>query len=213
MESRKLIKRGAEANLYSTDWFGLPAVSKVRIKKRYRRKELDDWIRSHRTLREAYLMSKSRSRWVSVPIIFLVDPSRGEIIMEEILGRRLKEVMEDISSTELKSIFTGIGSMIGRLHKDGIIHGDLTTSNMILVDETIYLIDFGLSIQSRRLEDRGMDLRLLKGVLSSAHSQAFNRAYTSLIKGYRTFAGSRATDEVIRVVEQIERRGRYARVD
>ncbi|MEE9283308.1 MAG: hypothetical protein V3U49_04465, partial [Nitrososphaerales archaeon] len=90
MENRKLVKRGAEANLYSTEWFGRPAISKVRIKKSYRRKELDDWIRSHRTLREARLMSKARSNGVSTPIIFFVDPLHGEIIMEEILGTRLK---------------------------------------------------------------------------------------------------------------------------
>lgn len=158
-------------------------------------------------------MSKARSNWVSTPIIFLVDPLRGEIIMEEILGRRLKEVMENISNTELKRTFSGIGSMIGRLHKDGIIHGDLTTSNMIILNETVFLIDFGLSIQSQRLEDRGMDLRLLKGVLSSAHSRVFNQAYKFLIGGYRRTTGSKATEHVLQVVEQIERRGRYARVD
>lgn len=213
MENRKLIKRGAEADLYSTEWFGRPAISKVRIKKKYRRKEIDNWIRAHRTLREARLMSKARSNWVSTPIIFFVDPLRGEIIMEEILGRRLKEVMEDISITELKRTFSGIGSMIGRLHKDGIIHGDLTTSNMILFNGMVYLIDFGLSIQSQRLEDMGMDLRLLKGVLSSAHSPVFKQAYKFLIGGYRTSTGSNTTEHVLQVVEQIERRGRYARVD
>jgi len=213
LENRKLVKRGAEANLYSTEWFGRPAISKVRIKKSYRRKELDDWIRSHRTLREARLMSKARSNGVSTPIIFFVDPLHGEIIMEEILGRRLKEVMENINNTELKRTFSGVGSMIGRLHEDGIIHGDLTTSNMIICDGTVYRIDFGLSIQSQRLEDKGMDLRLLKGVLSSAHSRVFNQAYKFFIAGYRTSTGSKATEHVLQVVEQIERRGRYARVD
>lgn len=213
MESRRLIKKGAEANLYSTDWFGIPAVSKVRIKKNYRRKELDEWIRSHRTLREAHLMSKARSNDVAIPVIFLVDPLRGEIIMEQILGRRLKEEMEVISRAKLEEVFSTIGSMVGRLHRDGIIHGDLTTSNMLLNEGTIYLIDFGLSIQSRRLEDMGMDLRLLKGVLSSAHSHVFRQAYKFLIKGYQRSAGSKTTDHVLQVVAQIEKRGRYARVD
>lgn len=208
----RLLKRGAEANLYSTDWFGKSAISKVRVRKTYRKKELDDSIRAQRTIREASMIARAKHALVSVPVIYLVDPKHGEIIMEEIVGQSVKDVL-DKDVMDVKIVSEEIGSMIGKLHKSGIIHGDLTTSNMIMREERIYFIDFGLSLTSDRMEDMGVDLRLLKGVLSSAHSKVFRRTYKGIISSYGKVMGSSMTKNVLEVVEQIERRGRYARVE
>jgi|TARA_B100001750_G_C15510444_1_gene603271 TP53 regulating kinase-like protein len=207
----RIIKKGAEANLYQIKWFGRPAISKVRCRKKYRLAKLDRKIRQQRTVKEATIIHKARLSSVSVPIIYHVNPDKGEIIMEMIDGINLNDYLNnDNYNSEL---FKDIGEMIGKLHSNGIIHGDLTTSNIIIRNNKIYLIDFGLSMFSDRTEDQGVDMKLIKALLQSLHDPIAKKAFKAILQGYRNSIGDNETEEVLKVVKEIERRGRYAKVE
>ena len=207
----RIIKKGAEANLYQIKWFGRPAISKVRCRKKYRLAKLDRKIRQQRTVKEATIIHKARLSRVSVPIIYHVNPDKGEIIMEMIDGINLNDYLNnDNYNSEL---FKDIGEMIGKLHSNGIIHGDLTTSNIIIRNNKIYLIDFGLSMFSDRTEDQGVDMKLIKALLQSLHDPIAKKAFKAILQGYRNSIGDNETEEVLKVVKEIERRGRYAKVE
>ena len=207
----KIIKKGAEANLYQIKWFGRPAIAKVRCRKKYRLAKLDRKIRQQRTVKESTVIHKARLSRVSVPIIYHVNPDKGEIIMEMIDGINLKDYLNNNNYNS--NLFKDIGEMIGRLHSNGIIHGDLTTSNIIIRNNKIYLIDFGLSMFSDRTEDQGVDIKLIKALLQSLHNPIAKKAFKSILQGYRNSIGNNETEEVLKVVKEIERRGRYARVE
>ena len=207
----RIIKKGAEANLYQIKWFGRPAISKVRCRKKYRLAKLDRKIRQQRTVKEATIIHKARLSSVSVPIIYHVNPDKGEIIMEMIDGINLNDYL--INDNYNSDLFKDIGEMIGRLHSNGIIHGDLTTSNIIIRNNKIYLIDFGLSMFSDRTEDQGVDIKLIKALLQSLHDPIAKKAFKAILQGYRNSIGDNETEEVLKVVKEIERRGRYAKVE
>ena len=199
-----LIKKGAEADIYLINWYGKKAISKIRVSKFYRHKFLDNEIRMYRTIHEATMISTAKKTGIISPFIYFVDPLHAEIIMEFIEGTNVKEVVTSELCFE-------IGRYAGLLHENNIIHGDLTTSNFIL-SKKLVLVDFGLSYYSSRLEDKAVDIRLLKQVFSSAHQAIYEDAYKCFIKGYTETAGKAKTEKVLEKVTEIERRGRYARV-
>lgn len=207
------MRKGAEASIYLSRWFELPAVRKERLPKPYRQKELDQAIRTQRTLREASLIVKARETGVPTPLIYFVDPENGEIIMQHLEGKRLKEIFLDANTSLKKSLAREAGRMVAKLHRAGIVHGDLTTSNFIFWEEKLYLIDFGLASQSNKFEDMGVDLHLIKEVLNSAHHGDFHILFPEIIAGYEEIAGKDRAKKVLGVVAEIERRGRYARVE
>lgn len=134
----KLIKQGAEAKIYLADFselyfdYPLKVIVKERIKKRYRIPEIDIKLRRERTIREARILHKAKELGVNVPYVFEVDTKNMIIVMEYIEGERLKELLERVSMEERLKICREVGRLIGRLHEGGIVHGDLTTSNMIM---------------------------------------------------------------------------------
>ncbi|MBN1134329.1 MAG: Kae1-associated kinase Bud32 [Methanosarcinaceae archaeon] len=173
-------------------------VIKERVPKRYRLKELDERIRKERTRAEARLMSEARRHGVPTPIIY--DIEDFTIVMEFIQGESLKNIINPELSER-------VGELIGRLHSGGIIHGDLTTSNMILHNERIYLIDFGLAFVDRTIEAQGVDLHVLFQTFESTHDQHVE-LIDAVGKGYRRIF--RDADDVLKRVKEIEKRGRYA---
>jgi TP53 regulating kinase-like protein len=203
-----LIKKGAEAELYRGEWLRFDAIYKRRVPKTYRNKEMDRLIRSSRTSLEAKLLSESRRLGVPTPIVFMVDTERTEIIMSHIDGTPLKRLIDGFDLEVLKTTFQEVGILVGRLHKGGIVHGDLTTSNMILKDGRIFLIDFGLGDHDSSLEARGVDIHLMRRTLESSHHRVAKDAYASFIQGYSEALG-RGAKEVIGRVGEIRRRGRY----
>ncbi len=205
-----LIKKGAEANLYLEERFGRRVIIKRRLAKKYRIPELDNELRTYRTIHEAQIIHRAKEAGVPTPIILLIDISRKEIVMEYIHGRRIKEVLEEASSKERENICREIGRLIGKLHSNGIIHGDLTTSNMILTsDNRIVLIDFGLSEQTKELEARGVDLHLMRRCLQSSHYSHAEEAFEAIMKGYSEIVGEKETLNVLDKIKDIEKRGRY----
>ncbi len=105
-----------------------------------------------------------------------------------------------------------IGRIVGTMHKNGIMHGDLTTSNFILSNNKIFVIDFGLAIRTRKPEDHAVDLRLFKEILNSAHASEMKKAWANFLDGYRTVVGASKFNKVSNLVSIIESRGRYATV-
>lgn len=155
----KIIKRGAEAVLYLED----DQLVKERIKKGYRLPEIDVKLRKLRTRKEAKLLSEARRVGVETPRISSVDEKDFKIKMDFIDGKRLKEFFNDTDDENRKKVAEDVGRLVGILHKNGIVHGDLTTSNMILKDDKVFFIDFGLGEFSNRIEDLATDLSVLKG--------------------------------------------------
>jgi TP53 regulating kinase-like protein len=202
--SRTLLKKGAEASLYLADWHGRRVVIKTRFPKKYRPAELDAEIRGYRTVHEPQLMHEAKKAGVPTPAIFLVDLKNAAITMEFVEGKQVKQLLGSISKEERQELCVEIGKLIGRLHGHGVIHGDLTTSNMILNAEgKIFLVDFGLG------EARGVDLHLMKRALQSTHYQFAEECFESVMKGYTAVLGAEETGKVLGKIREIERRGRY----
>jgi TP53 regulating kinase-like protein len=204
----RLIRRGAEADILLGRWMGYPAVFKVRTRRLYMKEELDDRMRTSRTLREAELLSASKAMGVPTPLVFHVDPKAYTIVMQHLEGPRLKELLAgERPRTDLCAV---MGSYLARLHSHGVVHGDPTTSNFIFAHGRMAVIDFGLSQRSEAVEDLAVDLHLVKEVFQSAHSQVSRGAIEAFKGGYFGEQGS-AAEEIWERATDIERRGRYAR--
>ncbi|MFA5896736.1 MAG: KEOPS complex kinase/ATPase Bud32 [Thermoplasmata archaeon] len=200
------LKRGAEAELRRTEFLGRPAVEKFRVPKAYRLPALDEGLRRARIRIEARLMSEARAAGVAVPILYDINLFENKIVMEFIDGPTVKDVLEE-GGPRAHAVAKDVGRIAGRLHKAGIIHGDLTTSNMILRDGRIVMIDFSLGGKDETTEARGVDVHLLREALTSAHRNAA-AYYRDVLAGYRQTFG-RGAEDVIRKVKEIESRGRY----
>ena len=205
-----LIKKGAEANLYLENWHGKKVIIKERIPKKYRLPVLDERIRTYRTVHEPQLMHEAKKAGVPTPTIYMVDLAKKSIIMEYVEGKQVKRILNQLSAKERIELCRKIGTLIGRLHKNGIIHGDLTTSNMILTSNgKIYFVDFGLGEFSKELEARGVDLHLMKRALQSTHYLFAEESFNAVLEGYAEAVGEVEAKKVLEKIREIELRGRY----
>ena len=210
MKEPRLIKKGAEASLFLADWHGRKVMMKRRLPKKYRLLELDEQIKTYRTIHEPQLIHEAKGAGVPTPTIFLVDVKSATIIMEFIEGKQVKQLLSEVSKSERQHLCLKIGELIGRLHKNGIIHGDLTTSNMILNSEgKIFFVDFGLGEKSKETEARGVDLHLMKRALQSTHFRFAEECFNAVIKGYSKVLGYETVKNVLDKIREIDRRGRY----
>jgi|Deesub1362B_J571_1020462.scaffolds.fasta_scaffold06927_4 Kae1-associated kinase Bud32 len=204
-----LIKKGAEAWLFREKWYEFDVIRKWRIPKKYRVKELDKAIRVFRTKHEARLLSETRKKGVPTPIVFMVNLMESSIIMEDVKGKVLKEVLDTLPLQEKKRICMLIGENIGKMHKAGIVHGDLTTSNIILTNNNqIVFVDFGLASFSKNLEDHAVDLHLMERTLESTHHKMAKKYFNWIIEGYRKIMKD-YTNKVLQQIKEIRLRGRY----
>jgi TP53 regulating kinase-like protein len=205
-----LFKKGAEANLYREEWYGLQVVRKHRIQKGYRVQQLDCEIRRTRTIHEARLLYEACKVGVPAPSIYFIDVNEATIIMEYIEGDKLKDVLDTLGQEERNKALRTIGQQIGMLHKNNIIHGDLTTSNMILTPSgKIFLVDFGLGEFSSSIEEKGVDMHLMHRALESAHYKNSIEGFQLITQGYQSTTGWKQGAEVLERVREIELRGRY----
>ena len=205
-----LFKKGAEASLYVTNWHGRKAVVKIRIPKKYRPDALDNHIRSYRTVHEPQLMHEAKAAGVSTPLIYIINIAKASITMEFVEGQQVKQLLNKVSQSKRQELCVKIGEFIGKLHRQGLIHGDLTTSNMILNPEgKIFFVDFGLGEKNRELEAEGVDLHLMKRALQSTHYQFWEECFKNVVCGYSLVLGSEAAEKVYEKIKEIERRGRY----
>ncbi|UCE37841.1 MAG: Kae1-associated serine/threonine protein kinase [Thermoplasmata archaeon] len=202
----ELIKRGAEAEIHLSEWQNRHVVLKSRVVKSYRHEEIDRRLREARTKLEAKLISEARGFGVSTPIIYDVDTLKSQIVMEYIDGKQIKEALHIVGDEEQKRLCTEIGRCVGKFHKNDLIHGDLTTSNMILMNDRIYFIDFSLGGKSKEVEAKGVDLHLLSEAFESTHSEILEM-FDHVLEGYKIEYTE--ADKVIAKVKEIEKRGRY----
>ena len=204
----KLLKKGAEADVYLSSWNGKKAILKIRKEKTYRNLVLDKKIRKHRTIKESEIISQVKSFGISTPLIYFLDINKCSILMQYIDGKLVRDMNEKIIE---KTCFE-IGKIVGILHKNGIMHGDLTTSNFILSKKKLILIDFGLANRTEKPDDHAIDLRLFKEILNSAHANILNKSWNNFLKGYSKSVGEKYCKKIIKLVGVIESRGRYSTV-
>ena len=204
----KLINRGAEADVYSTIWDKKKAILKIRKTKSYRNSLLDQKIRKQRTSRESQIISQVKSFGISTPLIYFMDINKCSILMQYIDGK----IVRDLKGNDIVKVCSEIGKIVGIMHKHGVMHGDLTTSNFILDKKKLFLIDFGLASRTEKPDDHAVDLRLFKEILNSAHAEVMEKSWKNFQKGYSKAVGMKYSKKILNLVAVIESRGRYATV-
>ncbi len=198
----KEIGRGAEAILIHSNGI----LIKKRVKKGYRDEKIDFFLRKTRTRKESKIMQKANLLF-SVPKILQINEKNNEIKMEFIKGEKLSDYFDKYDKEKAKIVCKKIGENIAKLHNSEIIHGDLTTSNMIFSKNMVYFIDFGLSFISQKKEDKAVDLHLLKQALESKHFKNFNFFFEEIIRSYKE--NYEQSKEILMQLEKVENRGRY----
>jgi TP53 regulating kinase-like protein len=204
---QKILYQGAEAIIQVSNYLERSVVMKQRLHKRYRLSAIDTRLISSRTREEAKLMKEARHQGVCVPLIYDVDLQQGVITMEYVQGQRVKDIFNDLSPDQQIHLCRDIGENIAKLHNHNIIHGDLTTSNMILRKGHLYFIDFGLGEKNSEIEAKGVDLHVLMEAIESTHSIYASR-FTNVLEGYRQELKEDA-QQVIKKIQDIVKRGRY----
>ncbi|KAF6817623.1 serine/threonine-protein kinase BUD32 [Colletotrichum sojae] len=244
-----LITQGAEARLYKTTFLSsnLPAALKYRPPKPYRHPTLDARLTRSRILAEARVLARCRREGCPVPALYALDEVAGWLMLEWIEGEpvrvRINEWLDSSPSssvpdsipeeqdtkmpdavptqdtTEIQSLMRRMGAAIGKMHKMGVVHGDLTTSNMMLrppktapstpastpLEGDVFVIDFGLASQSTSDEDRAVDLYVLERAFGSTHPRA-ERFFRDVLDAYRD--SYKQAPVTLRKLEDVRMRGR-----
>lgn len=190
----KLIAQGAEAKIYLDG----EKIIKERVKKRYRIKKLDEFLRKTRTRKEVKLLADLKRLGINVPKI--IDYNDTRIIMEFINGKKLKDIL---NKRNYKKFCMELGKKIAKMHLADIIHGDLTTSNIIVKNEKLYFIDFGLAIETKNLEQKAADLLTLYQNFKSVHAEL--NCWNYFLEGYR----NKETENILKVFNKMLMRRRY----
>ncbi len=198
----KIIAQGAEALLIRKD----NQIIKKRISKGYRHPLLDNQLRVRRTRSEGKILTKINSL-INTPKILKIDEENKQIVMEFIPGEVLSNSLDNFEMPKALSICRLIGGNIAIIHNAGIIHGDLTTSNMILLKDKVYFIDFGLAFHSSRIEDKAVDLHLLRQAFESKHFKRWQDYFNEVIESYKTKSSD--SIKVLQQLKKVESRGRY----
>jgi TP53 regulating kinase-like protein len=210
----KIIAQGAEA-IITLD---KDIITKNRIPKSYRLKELDEKIRRKRTEKETKILKKAKLFGINVPNVLheftaqnqvtkeysLHDPYK--IIIEYIDGDKLSDKLNSYPEEKQFMTMKTLGQEVSKLHQNDIIHGDLTTSNTILKEDKVFIIDFGLGFISKRIEDKAVDLHLIKQALEAKHFQNFEKLFENFKEGYGNNPESK---KVFEQLKKVEGRGRY----
>mgnify|MGYP001576805407 CR=1 FL=1 len=201
MTKEQIIQTGAEAILIKKE----NELVKRRVAKGYRLLELDEKLRKTRTRSEAKILEKI-VKIIPVPKVLKIKEKEKEIDMQFIEGKKLSDHLESLKNW--KEICEQIGNNIAKIHDADIIHGDLTTSNLIYNEKEnkIYFIDFGLGFHSSRTEDKAVDLHLIKQALEAKHFEKWEKLFKSILEGYKI---SKNFNKVEKQFEKVEKRGRY----
>jgi TP53 regulating kinase and related kinases len=214
MDTSKLaltpLRRGAEADLSLATIGPWRVVIKHRVRKEYRNPSLDRQIRHDRTISEASIIHEAKTAGARVPSIVGIDVENNAIAMTHLHGTVARERLDEMSISEARKLLRSIGEQIGLLHAAGIVHGDLTTSNVIVsASGTPSIVDFGMSRRSLESEDRGVDLHLLQRSIVASHSKSPSSMMNAMIRGYEQTAGRKIASSTWRKAREIARRGRY----
>lgn len=186
-----LHSQGAEARVWEGVFLGRPVIVKQRFKKKYRHPQLDVKLTQQRLKGEVRSLLRARKLGVPTPVLYHLDIATSCIYMERVEGHSVKTLLRggegDMNPAEVDSMLEMVGREIARLHDGGLVHGDLTTSNMIVrsADKQVVVIDFGLSYNSTIPEDKGVDLYVLERAFSSAHAGQGPQMFNKVLEAYR----------------------------
>ncbi|KAJ1959047.1 serine/threonine-protein kinase bud32 [Dipsacomyces acuminosporus] len=207
MTEHELIRQGAEARVYKTTVDGRAVIAKERFSKKYRHPDLDRKLTKGRINQEARSLKRCRENGIRVPDVIRVDKETSTLYIEFIDGKTLKEwIFDTEDSAKEKEIMEVVGRILLRMHLANIVHGDLTTSNMIVNENgEIVLIDFGLSHISPSVEDKAVDLYVLERAFISTHPNS-EQLFASVLESYSD--SDKAAQDVLRRLEDVRLRGR-----
>ncbi|CAG5115719.1 unnamed protein product [Candidula unifasciata] len=216
----EVFQQGAEARLYRCGFYGRPCIVKKRFVKKYRHPTLDTSLSSQRVKSEVRANLRCRMAGIPTPTIYLVDTGSNSIYMEEILDAvtvrsyisKVQDADGNCADVRLNPLAEAIGCLLGRMHDNNIIHGDLTTSNMLLQgdpsDLNLVLIDFGLSSCEASAEDKGVDLYVLERAFLSSHPHS-QELFKTILTSYSAAASSGSKcSEALAKLEEVRQRGR-----
>jgi len=205
----QVLARGAESIIYKIDQWGVPLVLKWRQDKSYLLKDIDLQLRKSRTSRECKMLTVARSLGVPTPAVYSVNLNKHMILMDFISGTQFKQLAGDIPRSNLISLSRELGKLIALLHEGDVVHGDPTTSN-IIVDENsrMWIVDFGLSEMNATIEMKGVDLHLIHRALETTHWDLQETMLDATLEGYVEVLGNTAEPPLSRM-KDIRERGRY----
>jgi TP53 regulating kinase-like protein len=205
----QVLARGAESIIYKIDQWGVPLVLKWRQDKSYLLKDIDLQLRKSRTSRECKMLTVARSLGVPTPAVYSINLNKHMILMDFISGTQFKQLAGDIPRSNLISLSREFGKLIALLHEGDVVHGDPTTSN-IIVDENsrMWIVDFGLSEMNATIEMKGVDLHLIHRALETTHWDLQETMLDATLEGYVEVLGNTAEPPLSRM-KDIRERGRY----
>ncbi|EFA00476.1 EKC/KEOPS complex subunit TP53RK [Tribolium castaneum] len=219
MEGFELFRQGAEGRIFKGVYLGKPAIAKERFVKKYRHPDLDSHLTKERIKSESRSIIRCKSAGIRTPALYLVDFNRRTIFMEYFENSIVvKDFIAQASNEVISKLALKIGAVLGKMHANSIIHGDLTTSNMLLVNKNgqksysnlqdleLIFIDFGLSHVESSAEDKGVDLYVLERALISTHSTA-SEIFDQVLEGYK-LENKSGFKEVLAKFKEVQARGR-----
>ncbi len=205
-EPERSLYSGAESEIWLGTWMGRRVVLKQRLPKAYRNEELDEGLRVSRTVGEAMSLYECKLAGVRSPYIFHIDPKIGTILMSYVEGPTLTELLRKGDASWVRQA----GLAVGKLHTHGISHGDLTPSNLLVSQDEVVLLDFGLSERTNDIEKFAEDLNVMMGALKSLVGERWGSLWAEFESGYLG-EGSTKCRETIERLKLIMGRGRYRR--
>lgn len=216
----ELLKQGAEARVYKQTFLSKPSIVKQRFKKTYRHPVLDNKLTHRRTLQEARSMVRCRKAGIRTPLVYFIDYETHSIYMEEIvnsitvrdfINNLLRGEASPDATESLQNLTCQMGAVIAKMHAADVIHGDLTTSNMLTCGEgsgkSLVLIDFGLSSISSLAEDKGVDLYVLERAFLSTHPNT-EEVFKVFLQSYVAASSKKNASAVISKLDEVRSRGR-----
>ncbi len=205
-----LFYRGAEADLFLSRLGPWNTVIKQRVRKSYRTTELDGRIRRERTIREALALHEAKRAGTRAPVVLSLDAEKHSIVMTRVEGTPARDGLDRMGLRASQLVFRELGRQVALLHQGGIVHGDLTTSNIVIAQGNLpFILDFGMSSYSSEAEDRGVDLHLLKRSIATSHAIDAESCSKAVWLGYREVLGPTEASKSFRKTREIARRGRY----
>ncbi len=202
----ELIKQGAEAKLFRDK----NKIIKERVSKEYRLKHIDESLRKFRTRREAKVLRRLEEMQFPAPKLHDFSDKRMSITMDFVTGETVKDILLDERQKDnFQRLAEDIGKNIAMLHHKDIIHGDLTTSNMIAMDamSKVNFIDFGLAKFTDKVEDKAVDLFLLERSIASTHFDQPD-LFFNIVSQYKKEFPAEA-EKVLERLEAVKKRGRH----
>ncbi len=195
----RLLHRGAEAVVrQETD-----TVVKKRIQKPYRHPSLDTHLREERTATEVRILQKLHQ--IGVPAPTVQEHTKDTVVMDYVPGDLLTHALTQIE--ELTAYGQQFGRLLAQMHAHDIVHGDTTPHNVLVWEDTLYIIDCGLSYHSQRDEDKAMDLHVLRQAMEAAYPSLCHSFFTAVIDRYKLYYENAA--RILQRLEQIESRGKH----